>query len=114
MFDDLAGRPIEKGDIIAYTASAGQAVSSINLGKVTRYTAKSMWVQPLNPDFSVTMKDDGYRQGTGKFYEQADWEKARGYAPREITEFIKTGEVELSETIINSPRPHRFYILKKI
>lgn len=105
-FQDLAGNDIEVGDIIAFTATAGQSVSSINLGKVTRFTRKTIWVQECYPDFSPKMQSTGYMRGTGRY--------PYTWAPdREETEYVKTGEQEVGETVINSPRKDRFLILQK-
>jgi hypothetical protein len=106
MFTDLTGRTIGVGDIIAYTTSS-EGASAITLGRVTRFTAKSLWVQDVKPDFTPAMQDDGFWRGSGRFYNY-------GNPPREIQEFVKTGEKEVGESIIGNPRPHRFYIVKKI
>lgn len=105
MHTDLTARVIDVGDIIAYTTSS-EGASAITLGRVTRFSAKSVWVQDVNPDFTPKMQPDGYWQGSGRFY---TWG-----SKREIQEFVQTGEKEVGETIIGNPMPHRFYIVKKI
>lgn len=107
MHDDVNGRPIDVGDIIVYTATAGQRVSALNFGKVSRMTAKSIWVVPHRPDLSLVMVDDGYNQPTGQV-------TTHGNYTYHHQEFIKTGIKPAMEEIITAPRANRLYILQKV
>jgi len=107
MHDDITGRPIDVGDIIVYTATAGQRVSALNFGRVSRMSPKSVWVVPHNPDLSVTMVDDGYMQNTG----ESTTYGSRTYYHKK---FVKTGLTPATEEIITAPRADRLYIVQKV
>jgi hypothetical protein len=109
-FQDRAGRDIEVGDIIAYTASAGQRVSGIETGVVTRFSRKSLWVQDVDPEtYKVLIVDDVvYEDDLSKPYTRHDGSVI--YSRKRVV----VGKKQVDETIVSNPKPHRFLILRKI
>lgn len=109
-FTDRTGRDIEVGDIIAYTASAGQRVSGIETGLVTRFSKSSLWVQDVDPaTFDVLIVDDVvYEDDYNHPYTRYDG--STGYQRKRVV----MGQKQIDETIISNAKPHRFLILRKV
>ena len=107
MHKDYAGEQIDVGDVVVYSVSGDGRAPHLKFGEVLEVRPKSIKVQPLDANLKRVQKSDGFYRGTGEF--PYSWDPTH-----ERQEFVKTGEVDADPVSIQSIRPQRFYILRKI
>jgi hypothetical protein len=113
IFEDAKGDTIQIGDVILYTMSTNGHAPAMQAGEVSRFSAKSLWVKPVEvATLRPIMVNEGYYRETGE--EKTYYAGTRSEFARKVKEYVITGQNEAPEQILPKPEPYRFYIIRKI